>query len=93
MHSYLSVSNIVSILISVDPRRKILMTGSVPTENLPTNSNEIPKAERRILVTHDIEPSTYQEETTSSYMSTIEELIVDKQIKTLVLHADPGGRN
>ena len=53
----------------------------MPTENLPTKSHEVPKAERRILVRHDIEPSTSQEETTSfkhssaAGMSTIEELI------------------
>ena len=48
---------------------------------MPTKSHEVPKAERRILVRHDIEPSTSQEETTSfehssaAGMSTIEELI------------------
>ena len=53
----------------------------MPTENLPTKSHEVAKAERRILVRHDIKPSTSQEETTSfehssaAGMSTIEELI------------------
>ena len=30
--------------------RKTLVTGSVPTENLPEKSNEAPKRERRALV-------------------------------------------
>ena len=53
----------------------------MPTENLPTKSHEVPKAGRRILVRHDIQPSTSQEETTSfehisaAGMSTVEELI------------------
>ena len=49
----------------------------MPTENLPTKSHEVPKAGRRILVRHDMQPSTSQEETTSSAadMSTVEELI------------------
>lgn len=53
----------------------------MPTENLPTKSHEVSKAERRILVRHGIEPSTSQEKTTSferssaAGTSTIEELI------------------
>ena len=59
----------------------------MPTENLPTKSHEVPKAERRILVRRDIEPSTSQEQTTgfehssAAGMSTIEELIA--QLDTL----------
>ena len=51
-------------LISISPgKRKTLVTGSVPTENLPEKSHEAPKRERRPLVrkvdTPDIgEPST-----------------------------------
>ena len=55
---------------------------------MPTKSHKVPKAEFRIPVRHDIEPSTFQEETTSfehsgsaAGMSTIKELIV--QLDTL----------
>ena len=33
----------------VDPTRKTLETGSVPTENLPTKSHEVEKKKRRTL--------------------------------------------
>ena len=80
MHIYLSLYN---IYLRVDPKRKILITGSVPTENLPTKSHEVPKAERRILVRPDIQPSTSQEQPTSfehtsaAGVSSIEELMAD----------------
>ena len=48
--------------LSLDPTRKILVTGSVPTENLPKRSHEIEKKERRPLVRSSVEsedvPST-----------------------------------
>ena len=80
LHIYLSLYN---IYLHVDPKRKILITGSVPTENLPTKSHEVPKAERRILVRPDIQPSTSQEQPTSfehtsaAGVSSIEELMAD----------------
>ena len=36
----------------LDPTRKVLVTGSVPTENLPKKSFEVEKSERRPLVRH-----------------------------------------
>ena len=78
----LLMSNIkYCIYLSVNPKRKILITGNVPTENLPTKSHEVPKTERRFIIGNDIQPSTSQEETTifkhssTAGMSTMEELI------------------
>lgn len=39
--------NLICIFLGV---RKTLVTGSVPTENLPEKSHEAPKCERRSLV-------------------------------------------
>jgi hypothetical protein len=38
------------LYLSLDPKRKILVTGRVPTENLPKRSHEIEIKERRTLV-------------------------------------------
>jgi hypothetical protein len=50
------------LYLSLDPKRKILVTGSVPTENLPKRSHEIETKERRTLVRTpllaEVKPST-----------------------------------
>jgi hypothetical protein len=38
------------LYLSLDPKRNILVTGRVPTENLPKRSHEIEIKERRTLV-------------------------------------------
>ena len=53
--------NIKMAFNNVDPKRKILVTGSIPTENLPTKSHDVvSKKERRTLVRVNVEdmPST-----------------------------------
>ena len=48
--------NIKIAFNNVDPKRKILVTGSIPTENLPTKSHDVvSKKERRTLVRVNVE--------------------------------------
>ena len=44
----------INMYVFADPKRKILITGSVPTENLPLKSDETPKVKPRVLVEQDI---------------------------------------
>ena len=65
-----------SVIISfADPKRKVLATGTVPTENLPTRSHEGETKERRVLVKHKFpdQPSTSTGVTSST--STINALL------------------
>ena len=75
LHIYLSM---YKIYLSVDPKRKILVTASVPTENLHAKSH--------ILIRPDIQPSTSQEQweqptsfgdTSAAGVSNIEELMAE----------------
>ena len=48
--------NIEIAFNNVDPKRKILVTGGIPTENLPTKSHDVmSKKERRTLVRVNVE--------------------------------------
>ena len=48
--------NIEIAFNNVDPKRKILVTGNIPTENLPTKSHDVmSKKERRTLVRVNVE--------------------------------------
>ena len=73
----------INMYVFADPKRKISITGSVPTENLPLKSDKVPKVKRRVLVEPDIQPSTSQEQPTSfehtpaAGVSSIEEPMAD----------------
>ena len=48
--------NIKIAFNNVDPKRKILVTGTIPTENLPTKGHDVvSKKERRTLVRVNVE--------------------------------------
>ena len=76
--------------ILIDPKRKVLITGSVPTENLPVRSHEVPKREsRRVLVRPDVEqnpsrPSSSKQQGESQRLPTMENLLLKLQIDETV---------
>ena len=50
----------INMYVFADPKRKILITGSVPTENLPLKSDEVPKVIIIIIIYNYFDTVTSQ---------------------------------
>ena len=56
-------------IIFEDPKRKVLVTGSIPSENLPQRPHEVPAKIRRTLVRNVVATKKEMPSTSSEFMS------------------------
>ena len=61
------------IMFPEDPKRKCLVTGSIPTEKLPQKSHQVATKTRRTLVRHVKEPEENMLSTSGQMFQSLEE--------------------
>ena len=75
----------ITCKLSLDPTRKILVTGSVPTENLPKRSHEIEKKERRPLLRSSVKSEDVPSTSSSLLSLSAEDALKQLKVESVAL--------
>ena len=77
---YFDFNLFLFLRILIDPKRKTLICGSIPTENLPTRKFDVVKPQRRILVrqSEDVCASSLEATTTKTIKTPSLESVIEQ---------------